>query len=163
MSINQKYLKDENNNTISPVTSAESVYTGEGTNLNTVLNSVYTETKLFGGRNMQSSITQGSSLTLNDSVTNYELLRFDWYPFQTNLESPCYVTSWCHIPVTGNYQRIQISESCSGSTFFYNTTLTFDISGNKLTTVRCRYWCSNGTNVEPTIYIGTIYGYKHVT
>lgn len=160
---NIKYLKDENNNTISPVTSAESVYTGGGTNLNTVLSSVYTETILLGGRDRRSSTAEGSSLTLNDSVTNYELLRFDWYPFQTGENTPCYVTSWCHIPVTGNYQRLQISEPCSGSTNFYNTTISFDISGNKLITARCRYWGSNGTSISPTVYIGTIYGYKHVT
>lgn len=160
---NIKYLKDEQNNTISPVTSAESVYTGGGTNLNTVLSSVYMETILKNGRNMSSQVHEGSTIQLSDKITDYELIRFDWYPFQTSSNSTCYVTSWCHIPIAGTYKQIHISESCAGSTNLYNTTVSFDISVDKLIVRRCKYWGSNGVDGSPDVLIGTIYGYKHIT
>lgn len=118
---------------------------------------------MANARNIQTQVTEGATIKLSDMVSNYELIRFDWYPFQTSLDSTCYVTSWCHIPITGNYQRIHISESCAGSTHFYNTTISWSWSGVTLKADRCRYWGSNGTNEVPNVKIGTIYGYKHVT
>lgn len=40
MNVNAKYIKDENNNTISPITSTDTVYNNEGENLTTILSSL---------------------------------------------------------------------------------------------------------------------------
>ena len=94
-----------------------------GASLNTVLDSVYSETVLFGARNSQLQITEGSVIELNNSVLNYELIRFDWYSLQSNTDigsNLCLVTDYSHIPnLFLDTYRLQISKCFVGNVNIY--------------------------------------------
>lgn len=135
--------------------------------LNTVLDSVYSETVLFGARNSQLQITEGSVIELNNSVLNYELIRFDWYSLQSNTDiggNLCLVTDYSHIPnpFLDSY-RLQISKCFVGNVNIYALSLIFRVQGNNLYVERCKWTNASASQAEtPNILIGLIYGYKHL-
>lgn len=73
MSVKQKYLKDENGEIVSPITSANSVVFNDGTNVEDV---VPRFKLLFEGEVTIPSDSSGNeaTVTLNDNVQNYNIL-----------------------------------------------------------------------------------------
>lgn len=164
--VNIKYLEDENNNIISPVTSANSVYIGGGTSLNSVLDNMYESVTLFTGNSY-------TNFTLNDSVSNYEMLRFDitnnpdngWTDYQT-FESKFITLGESFSNATFTFNIIFYA----GSIYCYTATTTITVNGTTVTQTNNRMTrCCNeasGTatmeNKNNGIIVYGVTGYRRI-
>lgn len=92
MNVNGKYLKDENGNIISPITSTKSIYNSINEDLDTILGKVYKRTKIYEG-----STTSTATLTMNTS--NFDILIMC---FEANHETNYYY-KMDMIPANSNY------------------------------------------------------------
>ena len=167
--VNIKYLKDENNNVISPVTGTNSVYTGGGQDLNSVLSNMYETKTLFNG------FTYGN-FTLSDSSANYEMLRFDITNNPDNgwIEYQSYESKFIAL----NFDDPQFPEVTFtmnllfyiGSVYTYGATTTLTVSNKSITQTNNRMTraCneSSGTstmeNKNNGVAIIRVVGYRKV-
>lgn len=75
MNVNVKYLKDENGNVISPVTSTDSVYTGNNSQLTNIIeNGTFSRTQLFTGET-------NTNFNLSEPAQNFDLIEMNCYVY----------------------------------------------------------------------------------
>lgn len=157
MNVNVKYLKDENGNVISPVTSTDSVYTGNNSQLTNIIeNGTFSRTQLFTGQT-------NTDFTLSQSAQSFDLIEMNCYVYYDYRS-----TYFTIVPTKTSSFNVMISKmaiSADSSTWFGTTSLIiFKTDGSvKFGGDGFNAWNSSYTKGTNDIKMLSVYGWKRMS
>lgn len=156
MKVKGKYLKDENGNVISPVTSTDSVYTGNNSQLTNIIeNGTFSRTQLFTGET-------NTNFNLSEPAQNFNLIEMNCYVYY-NYRS----TFFTIVPTTSSFGTMisRMAISADSNTWFGTTSLIiFETDGSvKFSGDGFNAWNSSYIKGGNEIKMLSVYGWKRMS
>lgn len=157
MNVNVKYLKDESDNIVSPVTSTDSVYTGNNTQLtNIIQNGTFSRTQLFSGET-------NTSFNLSEPAQNFDLIEMNCYVYY---DYRC--TYFTIVPTKTSSFNSMISRMAiaagSGTWFGTSSFIKFKIDGSvEFGGDGFNAWNSSYQQNSNEIKMKSVYGWKRMS